>query len=56
MASSPLVSGQKIGGICEGKMGLCEGKVKSGGKMGKPSSPVPQDAILKTMHEPRRDD
>ncbi len=31
MASSPLVSGQKIAGICEGKMRLCEARVKSGG-------------------------
>ena len=30
VASSPLVSGQKIAGICEGKMRLCEAKVKSG--------------------------
>ncbi len=27
----PFISGQKIRGICEGKIGLCEGKVKSGG-------------------------
>src|SRR5690606_5666717 len=26
----PLRSGQKIRGICEGKMGFCEEKVKSG--------------------------
>jgi len=31
VASSSLVSGQKIAGIGEGKMSLCEAKVKSGG-------------------------
>ena len=30
--AGPFISGQKIGGICEGKMGFCEEKVKSGGK------------------------
>lgn len=45
VASSPLVSGQKIGGICEGKMRLCEAKVKSGGKCGEAviTSPARRD-------------
>lgn len=30
--ANPFISGQKIGGICEEKMRLCEAKVKSGGK------------------------
>ena len=33
--ADPFISGQKIRGICEGKMRLCEAKVKSGGSQEK---------------------
>ncbi|MNG98776.1 hypothetical protein D3C79_579290 [compost metagenome] len=32
--AGPFISEQKIRGICEGKMRLCEAKVKSGGSLG----------------------
>ena len=43
VASGLFISGQKIGGICEEKMRLCEARVKSGGSLGEVSSEPRQD-------------